>query len=108
MTHRSTVSPGYCVVQHPGTLDYQARLLFNNVNSEAARYFMQINNDTPWLKPGQLLIVADPDNTNQSSQLSILSRAKQKINHALASLNTSVAEYLHANYDNISALTSLR
>ena len=107
MTHRSTVSPGYCVVQHPGTLDYQARLLFNNVNSEAARYFMQINNDTPWLKPGQLLIVADPDNTNQSSQLSILSRAKQKINHALASLNTSVAEYLHANYDNISALTSL-
>ncbi|WP_241189935.1 hypothetical protein [Enterobacter ludwigii] len=107
MANRSTVSPGYCVVQHPGTLDYQARLLFNNVNSEAARYFMQLNHDTLWLKPGQLLIVADPNNANQSLQLSTLAKAKQKINHAFTSLNTSVSEYLHANYENISALTSL-
>lgn len=107
MANRSTVSPGYCVVQHPGTLDYQARLLFNNVNSEAERYFMQLNHDTLWLKPGQLLIVADPNNANQSLQLSTLAKAKQKINHAFTSLNTSVSEYLHANYENISALTSL-
>ncbi|MFP2379972.1 hypothetical protein [Enterobacter ludwigii] len=107
MANRSTVSPGYCVVQHPGTLDYQARLLFNNVNSEAARYFMQLNHDTLWLKPGQLLIVADPNNANQSLQLSTLAKAKQKINHAFTSLNTSASEYLHANYENISALTSL-
>ncbi|WP_163306499.1 hypothetical protein [Enterobacter ludwigii] len=107
MANRSTVSPGYCVVQHPGTLDYQARLLFNNVNSEAARYFMQLNHDTLWLKPGQLLIVADPNNANQSLQLSTLAKAKQKINHAFTSLSTSVSEYLHANYENISALTSL-
>lgn len=107
MTGQSRVAPGYCVVQQPGTLDFQARLLFNNSNSDAARYFMQINKDTPWLKPGQLLIVADPDNQNQSLQLNHLAVAKQKVNTSLASASPTVADYLSANYENIAALTSL-
>ena len=45
MASQSLVNPGYCIVQQPGTLDFQARLLFNNPNSDAARYFMQVNSD---------------------------------------------------------------
>lgn len=64
MRTQSTVAPGYCVVQQSGTLDLQARLLFNNPNSEAARYFMHLNRDMRWTRPGQILIVADPANQN--------------------------------------------
>lgn len=106
MSTQSTVAPGYCVVQQPGTLDFQARLLFNNANSEAARYFMQLNKDTPWVKPGQILIVADPANSNQAYQLNHLIAAKQKVNSAMATTDNSVADFLNRNYENIAALTS--
>lgn len=106
MSSQSTVAPGYCVVQQPGTLDFQARLLFNNANSEAARYFMQINKDTPWVKPGQILIVADPANSNQAYQLNHLIAAKQKVNAAMTITDNSVADFLNRNYENIAALTS--
>ena len=45
MANQSLVNPGYCIVQQPGTLDFQTRLLFNDPNSDAARYFMKVNSD---------------------------------------------------------------
>ncbi|GLR10961.1 hypothetical protein GCM10007905_36810 [Mixta theicola] len=48
------IAPGYCVVEQPGTLDFQATMLFRDCHSPAARLFMQNNADTPWLKPGQI------------------------------------------------------
>lgn len=105
MSTQSTVAPGYCVVQQPGTLDFQARLLFNNVNSEAARYFMQINKDTPWVKPGQILIVADPL-SNNSHYLNHLSAAKNKVNSALKNLSTDEANFFHQHYATIAAVTN--
>lgn len=107
MRTQFTVAPGYCVVQQPGTLDFQARLLFNNPNSEAARYFMHLNRDTRWLKPGQILIVADPANTSRSYQLNHLIMAKQKVTAALATMDSNVATFLHKNYQHIAALTSI-
>lgn len=106
MRTQSTVAPGYCVVQQPGPLDFQARLLFNNANSEAARYFMYLNRDTRWVKPGQILIVADPANTSRSYQLNHLIMAKQKVTAAIATMDGSVAAFLHKNYQHIAALTS--
>ncbi len=55
------IAPGYCVVEHPGNLAFQARELFRDTRSPAASLFMKLNADTQWLKPGQILIVADPD-----------------------------------------------
>ncbi|HBC80913.1 MAG TPA: hypothetical protein DC012_02870 [Escherichia sp.] len=107
MRTQSTIVPGYCVVQQPGTLDFQARLLFNNANSEAARYFMQLNRDTHWVKPGQILIVADPNNSNQAYQLNHLSMAKKQINAAMVTTDNNTAEFLNKNYERIAALTSL-
>ena len=106
MRTQSTVAPGYCVVQQPGTLDFQARLLFNNPNSEAARYFMHLNRDMRWVKPGQILIVADPANQNQVYQLNHIIMAKQKVNAALATTDDNVAAFLNKNYQHIAALTS--
>ncbi len=55
------IAPGYCVVERPGNLAFQARKLFRDTRSPAASLFMKLNADTQWLKPGQILIVADPD-----------------------------------------------
>lgn len=77
MASQSLVNPGYCIVQQPGTLDFQARLLFNNPNSDAARYFMQVNSDAQWSKPGQMLIL-DVPGSNNSVQLKQLQLAKKK------------------------------
>lgn len=55
------LAPGYCIVERPGSLDHQARQLFRDIRSPAANMFMQLNAGTPWLRPGQILIVADPD-----------------------------------------------
>ncbi|STQ61297.1 hypothetical protein [Pseudescherichia vulneris] len=107
MRTQSTVAPGYCVVQQAGTLDLQARLLFNNPNSEAARYFMHLNRDMRWVKPGQILIVADPANQNQVYQLNHIIMAKQKVNAALATTDDNVAAFLNKHYQHIAALTSL-
>ncbi|MCW0352093.1 hypothetical protein NB716_000887 [Pantoea ananatis] len=54
------IAPGYCVVDQPGSLDFQARSLFNNVHSPAAQMFMQMNADTLWLKPGQIFDCCRP------------------------------------------------
>lgn len=106
MRTQSTVAPGYCVVQQSGTLDFQARLLFNNANSEAARYFMHLNRNTRWVKPGQILIVADPANQNHVYQLNHLIMAKHKVNAAMVTTDANVAAFLNKNYQHIAALTS--
>ncbi|MFP2200835.1 hypothetical protein [Enterobacter ludwigii] len=105
MSVKSMVAPGYCIVQQPGTLDFQARLLFNNPNSDAARHFMQINSDTQWSKPGQMLIVNVPGNNN-AVQLKQLQIAKQKVNSSLADLNTGEANFLSQHYGTIAAVTN--
>lgn len=55
------IAPGYCVVERPGMLEYQARELFRDIRSPAVSLFMKLNADTQYLKPGQILIVADPE-----------------------------------------------
>ena len=72
------LSPAYCVVQQSGSLGFQARMLFNDSNSEAARLFIKTNADTPWLNPGQIVIVADPASAQTAQMLSTLRQAKKK------------------------------
>ncbi|MDU2732902.1 MAG: hypothetical protein E7C36_06335 [Mixta calida] len=101
------VQPGYCIVQQPGTLASQAQMIFQDRNRDAINFFMQINNDTPWVKPGQILIVADPNNSNQAYQLYELKKAKEKVSHALATTDVPVSTFLNANYGIIAALTNI-
>jgi len=106
MSKQSFIPPGYIIVQQPGTLDFQARLLFNNPRSEAACYFMQINRDTPWLKPGQMLIVADLQSENRM-MLGQLSQAKTKVNAVMNGLSTDEADFFNRNYATIAAVTNI-
>ncbi|EQA1621283.1 hypothetical protein V5K00_RS03900 [Enterobacter asburiae] len=105
MASQSLVNPGYCIVQQPGTLDFQARLLFNDPNSDAARYFMQVNSDAQWSKPGQMLIL-DPPGSNNSVQLMQLQLAKKKVNGALADLNSGEANFFNQHFSTIAAVTN--
>ncbi|EBR8158178.1 hypothetical protein DOA20_23900 [Salmonella enterica subsp. enterica serovar Newport] len=105
MASQSLVNPGYCIVQQPGTLDFQARLLFNNPNSDAARYFMQVNSDAQWSKPGQMLILDTPG-SNNSVQLMQLQLAKKKVNGALADLNSGEANFFNQHFSTIAAVTN--
>lgn len=105
MASQSLVNPGYCIVQQPGTLDFQTRLLFNDPNSDAARYFMQINSDVQWSKPGQMLILGAPG-SNNSVQLKQLQLAKKKVNGALADLNSGEANFFNQHFSTIAAVTN--
>lgn len=101
------LSPGYCVVERPGTLEYQARELFRDVRSPAASLFMKHNADTRYLKPGQILIVADPDTPDHLTMqmLKALRQAKNKTNSALIGVDNDDAEFMHKHYGMIAALT---
>lgn len=105
MASQSLVNPGYCIVQQPGTLDFQTRLLFNDPNSDAARYFMQVNSDVQWSKPGQMLILGAPG-SNNSVQLEQLQLAKKKVNGALADLNSGEANFFNQHFSTIAAVTN--
>ncbi|WP_447781834.1 hypothetical protein [Enterobacter asburiae] len=105
MASQSLVNPGYCIVQQPGTLDFQTRLLFNDPNSDAARYFMQVNSDVQWSKPGQMLILGAPG-SNNSVQLKQLQLAKKKVNGALAVLNSGEANFFNQHFSTIAAVTN--
>ncbi|MGX5102790.1 hypothetical protein [Enterobacter cloacae] len=105
MAGQSLVNPGYCIVQQPGTLDFQARLLFNNPNSDVARYFMQVNSDMQWSKPGQMLIL-DAPGSNNAVQLKQLQLAKNKVNGALADLNSGEANFFNHHFSTIAAVSN--
>ena len=105
MANQSLVNPGYCIVQQPGTLDFQTRLLFNDPNSDAARYFMKVNSDVQWSKPGQMLILGAPG-SNNSVQLKQLQLAKKKVNGALADLNSGEANFFNQHFSTIAAVTN--
>ncbi|MEN4777112.1 hypothetical protein ABEH00_05405 [Pantoea agglomerans] len=100
------LAPAYCVVQQPGNLGFQARMLFNDSNSEAARLFMQTNADTPWLSPGQIVIVADPASSQTTQMLSTLRQAKQKTNIAFVGVTPDEASFMQQYYGLIAALTT--
>lgn len=101
------VQLGFCIAQQPGTLSSQACELFRDKNREAAMLFMQLNSNTSWVKPGQLLIVADPNNKNQSSQIENLRKAKRKVDHALATTDAETSSFLNTHYGTIAALTNI-
>lgn len=101
------IAPGYCVVERPGTLDYQARELFRDIRSPAVSLFMKLNADTHFLKPGQILIVADPDTPTQLTlqMLHSLRQAKDKTNSALTGVNGDDATFMQKHYGLIAAIT---
>ncbi|ADP13064.1 conserved uncharacterized protein [Erwinia sp. Ejp617] len=102
------IAPGYCVVERPGNLDFQARELFRDIRSPAASLFMTLNADTQWLKPGQILIVADPQTTAPvtTQMLHKLRQAKQNTNNALIGISAEDAGFLQKHYGMIAGLTS--
>lgn len=101
------IAPGYCIVERPGTLEYQARELFRDIRSPAASLFMKLNADTQYLKPGQILIVADPDTPDHLTMqmLTTLRQAKNKTNTALIGLSSDDAGFMQKHYGMIAALT---
>lgn len=101
------IAPGYCVVERPGTLEHQARELFRDIRSPAASLFMKLNADTQYLKPGQILIVADPDTPDHLTMqmLTTLRQAKNKTNAALIGLSSDDAGFMQKHYGMIAALT---
>ncbi|MGK3131062.1 hypothetical protein ACCW76_17865 [Pantoea sp. C8B4] len=102
------ITPGICVVSKPGDLAYQAKELFNDSRIPAAKLFMQVNADTPWLRPGQILIVADPDTASAHNDQLIhkIKTAKQKTNSALNGMSTDDTSFLQKHYGMIAGLTS--
>lgn len=102
------ITPGYCVVQRPGTLAYQAQELFRDTRSPAVSLFMKLNADTQWLIPGQILIVVDPNTPTPLTThiLKTLRQAKDKTNQAFIGVSSEDASFMQKHFGTIAALTS--
>ncbi|MDF7679990.1 hypothetical protein PT300_04930 [Enterobacteriaceae bacterium ESL0689] len=98
--------PGFCIVQQAGQLHFQASMLFRDANSPAARLFMHHNADTPWLIPGQVMIVTDPNTPLTPSLLQCLQQTKRQINQRFIGFTPDEAGFLHRHYGTIAALTA--
>ncbi|MCX8966966.1 hypothetical protein EHW66_18880, partial [Erwinia psidii] len=103
------IAPGYCIVERQGSLENQARELFRNTRSPATSLFMQLNADTPYLKPGQILIVADPNTPAPltAHMLTTLRQAKNATSAALTGVDADDAGFMQRHYATIAALTAI-
>ncbi|OCA53567.1 hypothetical protein [Photorhabdus namnaonensis] len=95
---KRNIQPGFCVVQQPGGLSFQASLLFSHSNSEAARYFMELNSNYRFLKPGQILLVADPDSYNPPHLIQLLKQSQYEVNQSVSALPGESAAFLHRHF----------
>lgn len=100
------LAPAYCIIQQPGNLDFQTRMLFRDSHSESARIFKQNNADTLWLNPGQIAIVIDPASKPTLQMLNALRQAKHKTNRAFIGVSSDEASFLQQHYGLIAALTT--
>ncbi|MCW7546482.1 hypothetical protein OO184_00595 [Photorhabdus sp. APURE] len=95
---KKNIQPGFCVVQQSGGLSFQASLLFSHSNSEAARYFMALNSNYRFLKPGQILLVADPDSYNPPHIIQLLKQSQYEVNRSISALPNEYAALLHRHF----------
>ncbi|MCC8384545.1 hypothetical protein GPY51_02255 [Photorhabdus laumondii subsp. laumondii] len=95
---KRNIQPGFCVVQQPRGLSFQASLLFSHSNSEAARYFMALNSNYRFLKPGQILLVADPDSYNPPHMIQLLRQSQYQVNQSVSALPNESAAFLHRHF----------
>lgn len=80
---------GYCILQQPSNLRFQARITFSDNNSETALLFIKINPENPSLNLDHIVILAYPTSSQAIQISSILMEAKYlKILSLLASLLT--------------------
>ena len=103
----TTTDPGYCIATFPGTIVDQAKSLFRRRDTDAARLFIKLNTDTPYVVPGQMMIIASPENSNQTIQLQHLRRAKNKVNDSMRFIDGDTALFLAENHDRIDKILAL-
>lgn len=106
MTVKNSVEPGFCVVQRPGRLTEQAMWLYGTRNMPAANFFLQLNADVTWAKPGQILVVADPNGNNHPAAMQTLDEAKKRINNSVTHLTIDEADFFNRHYAAIAAITN--
>jgi hypothetical protein len=66
---------------------------------------MKLNTGTQWLKPGQILIVADPESPLTNQMLQPLQQARQKTSDAVAAVSVEEAKFMQKHYGMIAGLT---
>ncbi|WP_336748140.1 hypothetical protein [Pantoea vagans] len=106
MAEKNSIEPGFCVVQHPGRLTEQAMWLYGTRNMAAANFFLQMNADVAWAKPGQILIVADPNGNNHPAAMRTLDEAKKRTNDSVTHLTVDEADFFNRHYASIAAITN--
>ncbi|WP_166296016.1 hypothetical protein [Photorhabdus tasmaniensis] len=59
---------------------------------------MALNADNRYLKPGQILLVADPDSYNPPHIMQLLKQSQYEINQSVSSLPNEYASFLHRHF----------
>ncbi|SEM85949.1 Rhs element Vgr protein [Pseudomonas sp. ok272] len=96
------IEPGFHLVSHAMPRAAMESLLFEQASPEVLAKFRQLNPHLGnYAKPGQLLVLSDPRNTQCTREEALLMEAALKVDAALEPLTDAEAEFMARHHDEI-------
>jgi len=103
----STVEPGFHIVEQGMSREALESILFPQPAPQMLAKFRSLNPRlTRYAKPGQLIVLSDPRNTQCTREEALLMEAAQKVDIALEPLSDSEAEFMARHHEEIQSFLS--
>ena len=103
----STVEPGFHIVEQGMSRSALESMLFPQPSPDVLTKFRSLNPQiTQYAKPGQLIVLSDPRNTQCTREEALLMEAAQKVDAALEPLSDAEAEFMTRHHDEIQSFLS--
>jgi len=103
----SSVEPGFHIVEQGMSRSALESILFPQPDPAVLDKFRSLNPQlTQFAKPGQLIVLSDPRNTQCTREEALLMEAAQKVEAALAPMSDSEAEFMVRHHGEIESFLS--
>lgn len=103
----SSVEPGFHIVEQGMSRAALESMLFPQPDSAVLDKFRSLNPQlTQYAKPGQLIVLSDPRNTQCTREEALLMEAAQKVDAALAPMSDAEAEFMARHHGEIQSFLS--
>ena len=103
----STVEPGFHIVEQGMSRSALESILFPQPDPAVLEKFRSLNPQlTQYAKPGQLIVLSDPRNTQCTREEALLMEAAQKVDAALEPLSDTEAEFMTRHHGEIESFLS--
>ena len=107
VTPASTVEPGFHIVEQGMSRSALESILFPQPAPAVLEKFRSLNPQlTQYARPGQLIVLSDPRNTQCTREEALLMEAAQKVDAALEPLSDAEAEFMARHHGEIQSFLS--